>query len=87
LGNAGVLEGGAPLNVTYVPSLFKSKAAAQEAVNSPIFREIYDTLVKESGVLIFAAYGSRLPRAVNAPEGLIKWPADLKGLKIRAEQR
>jgi tripartite ATP-independent transporter DctP family solute receptor len=83
VGNAGVLKGGAPLNVAYVPYLFNSKAAAVETVNSPIFQEMYETLAKEAGVRIFAAYGSRLPRAVNTVKGPLVKPADLKGMKIR----
>ena len=83
VGNAGVLKGGTPLNVAYVPTLFKSAAAAVGAVNSAMFQEMYETLATESGVRIFAAYGSRLPRAINTIKGPINKPADLKGMKIR----
>lgn len=83
IGNAGVLKGGAPLNVAYVPYLFKSKAGAEKVVNSPVFQELYDNLAKESGVRIFAVYGSRSPRAVQNRVRPVSKPEDLKGLKIR----
>jgi tripartite ATP-independent transporter DctP family solute receptor len=81
--NAGVLKGGGPLNVVYVPYLFKNKQVVPEIVNGPLFQEMYDTLAKESGVRVFAAYGSRLPRAINTTKGPIVKPADVKGLKLR----
>jgi tripartite ATP-independent transporter DctP family solute receptor len=83
VGNAGVLKGGAPLNVAYVPYLFDSRKAAEQAVNSSLFRDLYEALARESGVRIFAAYGSRLPRAINTVRGPVTRPADLKGMKIR----
>lgn len=83
IGNAGVLKGGAALNVAYVPYLFKSKAGAEKVVNSPVFQELYDNLAKESGVRIFAVYGSRSPRAIQNRVRPITKPEDLKGLKIR----
>jgi tripartite ATP-independent transporter DctP family solute receptor len=83
IGNAGVLKGGAPLNVAYVPYLFKSKAGAEKVVNSPVFQELYDNLAKESGVRIFAVYGARSPRAIQNRVRAITKPEDLKGLKIR----
>ncbi|CAA0101025.1 2,3-diketo-L-gulonate-binding periplasmic protein YiaO [Starkeya nomas] len=83
IGNAGVLKGGAPLNVAYVPYLFKSKEGAEKVVNSPVFQELYDNLAKESGVRIFAVYGARSPRAVQNRVRPVTKPEDLKGLKIR----
>jgi len=83
IGNAGVLKGGAPLNVAYVPYLFKSKAGAEKVVNSPVFQELYDNLAKESGVRIFAVYGARSPRAIQNRVRAVSKPEDLKGLKIR----
>lgn len=83
IGNAGVLKGGAPLNVAYVPYLFKSKEGAEKVVNSPVFQELYDNLAKESGVRIFAVYGARSPRAVQNRVRPVVKPEDLKGLKIR----
>ena len=81
--NAGVLKGGAALNVVYVPYLFKNKPVVPEIVNGPLFQEMYDTLARESGVRIFASYGSRLPRAIDTVKGPIVKPADVKGMKIR----
>jgi tripartite ATP-independent transporter DctP family solute receptor len=81
--NAGVLKGGTALNVVYVPYLFKNKQVVPEIVNSPLFQEMYDTLAKESGVRIFASYGSRLARAMNTVKGPIVKPGDMKGLKLR----
>jgi tripartite ATP-independent transporter DctP family solute receptor len=83
IGNANVLKGGPQLNVAYVPYLFKSKAAAEEIANSPIFQKMYDDVAAQSGVRIFAVYGQRSPRGVqNSKRDIIK-PEDMKGLKIR----
>ena len=83
IGNAGQLKGGAPLNVAYVPHLFKSKRQATEALNGPIFSEMYEVVAKEAGVRIFAVYGARSPRAVQTSRGPIRKPEDLKGMRIR----
>ena len=83
IGNAGQLKGGAPLNVAYVPHLFKSKRQATEALNGPIFSEMYEVVAKEAGVRIFAVYGARSPRAVQTSQGPIRKPEDLKGMRIR----
>jgi tripartite ATP-independent transporter DctP family solute receptor len=83
IGNAGVLRGGAPLNVAYVPYLFNTKEDAQRIANSELFQELYDDLAEQSGVRIFAVYGSRSPRAVQNRVRAVAKPEDLKGLKIR----
>ena len=81
IGNAGQLKGGAPLNVAYVPHLFKSKQQATEALNGPIFSEMYEVVAKEAGVRIFAVYGARSPRAVQTSQGPIRKPEDLNERK------
>jgi TRAP-type transport system periplasmic protein len=83
IGNAGVLKGGAPLNVAYVPYLFKSKSDAERIANGEIFQQLYDNLAKESGVRILGVYGARSPRAVHNSKREVVKPDDLKGLKIR----
>jgi len=83
IGNANVLKGGPQLNLAYVPYLFKSKAAAEEIANSPIFQKMYDDVAAQSGVRIFAAYGQRSPRAVQNSKRAVVKPDDMKGLKIR----
>jgi TRAP-type C4-dicarboxylate transport system substrate-binding protein len=83
IGNAGVLRGGAPLNVAYTPYLFPSKAKAEEIANSPIFREMYDGLAAQSGVRIFAVYGQRSPRAVHNSVRPVNRAADINGLRLR----
>ena len=40
VGNSGQLKGCGPLNVSYLPYLFKSKRAAEQALNGPIFQEL-----------------------------------------------
>jgi tripartite ATP-independent transporter DctP family solute receptor len=83
IGNANVLKGGQQLNLAYVPYLFKSKAAAEEISNSPVFQKMYDDVAAQSGVRIFAVYGQRSPRGVqNSKRDVVK-PDDMKGLKIR----
>jgi tripartite ATP-independent transporter DctP family solute receptor len=81
--NASVLKGGQPLSVVYVPFLFKNRDVVPGIVNGPLFQEMYDQLAKESNVRIFAAYGSRLPRAINTVKTPVVKPSDVKGLKIR----
>jgi TRAP-type transport system periplasmic protein len=81
--NAGQVKGGAPLNISYVPYLYKSKAKATEIMNGPIFQEMYEGLAKRSGLRIFAVAGARSPRAIVTTKGPIKTPADLKGIRLR----
>ncbi len=81
--NAGQLKGGAPLNISYVPYLYKSKAKATEIMNGPIFQEMYENLAKQSGLRIFAVAGARSPRALLTTKGPINKPEDLKGLRLR----
>jgi len=83
IGNAGQLRGGAPLNVAYVPHLFKSKSEATETLNGPIFTEMYEAVAKGAGVRIFAVYGARSPRAIQTVKGPVRKPEDLKGMRIR----
>jgi tripartite ATP-independent transporter DctP family solute receptor len=83
IGNANVLKGGPQLNLAYVPYLFKSKAAAEEIANSPIFQKMYDDVAAQSGVRIFAVYGQRSPRGVQNSKRAVVKPDDMKGLKIR----
>ncbi len=83
IGNANVLKGGQQLNLAYVPYLFKSKAAAEQIANAPVFQKMYDDVAAQSGVRIFAVYGQRSPRGVQNSKRDIVQPADLKGLKIR----
>jgi TRAP-type C4-dicarboxylate transport system substrate-binding protein len=78
-----VLKGGPQLNLAYVPSLFKSKAAAEEIANGPIFQKMYEDVASQSGVRIFAVYGQRTPRGVQNSKRAVVKPDDMKGLKIR----
>lgn len=83
IGNANVLKGGPQLNIAYVPYLFKSKAAAEQIANGPIFQKMYEDVATQSGVRIFAVYGQRTPRGVHNTKRAVVKPEDLKGLKIR----
>jgi tripartite ATP-independent transporter DctP family solute receptor len=83
IGNANVLKGGPQLNLAYVPYLFKSKAAAEEIANGPIFQRMYEDVATQSGVRIFAVYGQRTPRGVQNSKRAVVKPDDMKGLKIR----
>ena len=83
IGNGASMKGGAPLNVAYVPYLFKSKKAAEEIYNGPIFQDMFENLAKESGVRAFAVAGARSPRAIQTTKGPINRPEDLKGFRLR----
>lgn len=83
VGNASPLKGGAALNVTYVPYLFKSKQAAEDVMNGPIYAELFETVAKEAGIRIYAVYGQRSPRALLTTFGPVAKPADMKGRKLR----
>src|SRR5581483_11249775 len=54
VGNSGQLKGCGALNVSYLPYLFKSKRAAEEVLNGPIFQELYEQCAQSAGVRIFA---------------------------------
>lgn len=83
IGNAGVLRGGGALNVAYVPYLFNTKQDAERIANSPVFRELYDTLAQQSGARIFAVHGARSPRGLQNSKRAVAKPDDVRGLRIR----
>ncbi len=83
VGNSGQLKDCGPLNIAYLPYLFKNKEAATQVLNGPIMQEFYETCAKSSGVRIFAVAGARSPRAIVTTKGPIKKPEDLKGMRLR----
>ncbi|HEX7952995.1 MAG TPA: TRAP transporter substrate-binding protein [Burkholderiales bacterium] len=80
VGNAGQLKGCGALNVSYLP---KSKRAAEQTLNGPIFQELYEQCAQSAGVRIFAVGGDRSPRAIVTTRGPILKPADLNGMRMR----
>jgi tripartite ATP-independent transporter DctP family solute receptor len=82
VGNAAQFKDCGPLNIPYLPYLFKSKHQAEEVLNGPIFQEMYETCAKGSGLRIFAVAGARSPRAIVTTKPVRK-PEDLKGLRLR----
>ena len=83
VGNAGQLKGCGPLNISYLPYLFKSKRAAEDALNGPIFQDLYEQCAQSAGVRIFAVGGDRSPRALVTTKGPIRKPEDLNGMRLR----
>lgn len=83
LGAITTLKGAEPLNVLYVPYLFKSAESAEKVVNGEDFRKMYDDAAGKTGVRVMAAYGQRSPRAIQTTKGPINKPEDLKGLRLR----
>ncbi len=82
VGNSGQFKDCGALNVSYLPYLFKSKEAATEVLNGPIFQEFYDQCAKSSGTRIFAVAGARSPRAIVTTRPVHR-PEDLKGMRLR----
>ncbi len=82
-GNLGQVKGCGPLNVNYLPYLYKSKRAAEAVLNGPIFAELFEQCAKASGVRIFAVAGDRSPRALVTTRGPIRKPEDLKDMRLR----
>lgn len=82
-GNMGQLKGCGALNVTYVPYLYKSKRAAEEVLNGPIFAELFEQCAQAANVRIFAVGGDRSPRALVTVKGPIRKPEDLNGMRLR----
>lgn len=83
VGNSGQLKGCGPLNVSYLPYLFKSKRAAEDLLNGPIFQALYEQCAQSAGVRIFAVGGDRSPRAIVTTRGPIRKPEDLNGIRLR----
>jgi len=83
VGNSAQLKGCGPLNVSYLPYLFKSKRAAEDALNGPIFQELYEQCAQSAGVRIFAVGGDRSARAIVTTKGPIRNPEDLNGMRLR----
>lgn len=83
LGAVTLMSGAAPLNVLYVPYLFKSKDAAEKVLNSDELKALYDDVAKKTGVRIVGAFGQRSPRAIQTIKAPVTKPEDVKGLKLR----
>lgn len=83
VGNSGQLKGCGSLNVSYIPYLFKSKRAAEDVLNGPIFQDLYEQCAQSAGVRIFAVGGDRSPRAIVTTKGPIRKPEDLNGMRLR----
>lgn len=83
VGNSGQLKGCGALNVSYLPYLFKSKRAAEDTLNGPIFEPLYEQCAQSAGVRIFAVGGDRSPRAIVTTKGPIRKPEDLQGMRLR----
>lgn len=82
-GNLGQVKGCGALNINYLPYLYKSKRAAEEVLNGPIFADLFEQCAKASGVRIFAVAGDRSPRALVTTRGPIRRPEDLKDMRLR----
>lgn len=83
LGAIVLLKGAEPMNIAYVPYLFKSNESAVKVLNSPEFLKIYDDIAAKTGVRIVGAFGQRSPRALQTTKGPIVKPEDVKGLRLR----
>jgi TRAP-type transport system periplasmic protein len=83
VGNAGQIKACAPLNIAYVPYLFKDKRSAEVVYNGPIFQQLYEDCAKGAGVRIFQVGGDRSPRALVTTKGPIRKPEDLNGMRLR----
>src|SRR5258708_27277144 len=83
VGNSGQLKGCGALNVSYLPYLFKSKRAAEETLNGPIFQELYEQCAQSAGLRNFAVGGDRTPRATVTTKGPNRQPPDLNRIRLR----
>jgi TRAP-type transport system periplasmic protein len=77
------VKGGEPLQVMFVPYLFKSGDMAEKVLNSPELEKIYDQTAKATGMRLIGVWGQRSPRALQTTKGPIKEPANLKGMRVR----
>ncbi len=82
-GNLGQVKGCGPLNINYLPYLYKSKRSAEAVLNGPIFADLFEQCAKASGVRIFAVGGDRSARAIVTTKGPIRKPEDLKDMRLR----
>jgi tripartite ATP-independent transporter DctP family solute receptor len=83
LSSISYVRGGEPLNVVYVPYLFKNGEWAEKILNNAEFNAIYDHVAKVSGVRVFGAWGQRSARAIQTTKGPIRKPEDLRGMRLR----
>ncbi|MEO5735772.1 MAG: TRAP transporter substrate-binding protein [Rubrivivax sp.] len=86
IGVATSLKGGDPLSVAYVPYIFKSKQAATDVLNGPLFTDIFEGIANQSGVRLFVLDGARSPRAFQSTRGPIRKPEDIRGMRVRVPQ-
>lgn len=78
-----LLKGAEPMNVLFVPYLFKSAEAAEKVANTDEFKKLYEDAAAKTGVRVVGAYGQRSARAVQTTKGPITKPEDLKGMRMR----
>ena len=83
LSSISFVRGGEPLNIVYVPYLFKDGKWAEQILNNDEFNGIYENIAKTSGVRVFGAYGQRSARAIQTIRGPIAKPEDLRGMRLR----
>lgn len=78
-----LMKGAEPMNVLFVPYLFKSAESAEKIANTDEFKRLYDDAAAKTGVRVVGAYGQRSARAVQTTKGPINKPEDLKGMRMR----
>jgi tripartite ATP-independent transporter DctP family solute receptor len=83
LSSISFVKGGEPLNIIYVPYLFKNGEWAEKILNNDEFNGIYDKVAQTSGVRVFGAWGQRSARAIQTIKGPIRTPEDLRGMRLR----
>ncbi|MDB5859916.1 MAG: hypothetical protein JWQ76_3605 [Ramlibacter sp.] len=77
------LKGAEPMNLLFVPYLFKSAESAEKVANTDEFKKLYEDAAAKTGIRVVGAYGQRSARAVQTTKGPITKPEDLKGLRLR----
>ncbi|AKZ64060.1 hypothetical protein F506_16550 [Herbaspirillum hiltneri N3] len=83
LSSISFVRGGEPLNIIYVPYLFKNGEWAEKILNNAEFNGIYEKVAGSSGVRVFGAWGQRSARALQTTKGPIRKPEDLRGMRLR----
>lgn len=71
-----------PLDIFYLPFLFRDSAHAYKVADGPVGQELYEGMLKKVGIRTLAMYESGF-RTITTKNTPVRMPDDMKGVKFR----
>ncbi|MFV0475833.1 MAG: TRAP transporter substrate-binding protein [Pikeienuella sp.] len=72
----------APLDIFYLPFIFRDREHAYAVADGPVGKALYDDMVSRIGIRVLAMYESGF-RTITTRDKKIEKPADMEGVKFR----